>query len=144
VLGFSADGQKMFLYSQYNYYSEPVGNQGISVSRKIGGIWTTPQNEVVPFFQKNRAAPDGHITASKTVFVFSADTGVNGNDIYISFYIGSKWTDAKNLGTNINTMHQELSPWLSSDTKTLYFASNTPSSLGGFDIFHRIGLTVHG
>jgi len=52
----------------------------------------------------------------------------------VSLHVGTKWTEPKNLGAVINTENQELSPWLSADTKTLYFASNS-SSPDNFDIF---------
>lgn len=136
VLGFSPDGQKMFLYGHYTFDGEPAGSQGISVSRKTGTYWTVPHNEAVPAFQNKNVATGGHITPDKKVFVFSADTdGTYGKeDIYVSFHVGTKWTEPKNLGAGINTENQELSPWLSADTKTLYFASNSPSP-DNFDIF---------
>lgn len=137
VLGFSADGQKMFLYGHYTYFGDAAGSQGISVSRKIGGIWTNPQNETIPYFNNYIVGTGGHIIANKTVFIFSANAEQAGGheDIYVSFHDGSKWTAPKNLGPIINTKNQELTPWLSADTQTLYFASNTAASLGGFDIF---------
>ena len=137
VLGFSADGQKMFLYGHYTYYGEAAGSQGISVSKRTGGIWTTPHNETIPSFQNISVVPGGHITANKTIFVFSADVGASygQEDIYVSFHDSEKWTEPKNLGPTINSKSQELTPWLSADTKTLYFANNTAASLGRFDIF---------
>jgi len=136
VLGFSSDGQKMFLYGHYNFDGEEAGSQGISVSRRTGVGWTVPHNEAVPAFQNKSVATGGHITADKTVFVFSADTGgtYGKEDIFVSLHVGTKWTEPKNLGAVINTENQELSPWLSADTKTLYFASNS-SSPDNFDVF---------
>ncbi len=137
VLGFSSDGQKMFLYGHYTFDGEEAGSQGISVSRRTGVGWTVPHNETVPAFQNKSVATGGHITPDKTVFVFSADTGgTDGKeDIYVSLHVGTKWTEPKSLGAVINTENQELSPWLSANTKTLYFASNPSSSPGNFDIF---------
>jgi len=137
VLGFSSDGQRMFLYGHYTFDDEAAGSQGISVSRRTSAGWTSPHNEIIPNFQNKSVAMGGHITPDKTVFVFSADTkGSYGNeDIYVSFNVGARWTEPKNLGAIINTKNQELSPWLSADTKTLYFASNPTTSLGSFDIF---------
>ena len=137
VLGFSSDGQKMFLYGHYTFNGEAAGSQGISVSRRTGAGWTVPYNETIPDFQNNNVSTGGHITPDKKIFVFSANMkgSYGSEDIYVSFNVGSKWMEPKNLGATINTTNAELSPWLSTDTKTLYFASNTPSSLGGFDIF---------
>jgi len=106
------------------------------VSRRTGVGWTLPHNETVPAFQNRSVATGGHITPDKTVFVFSADMdGTYGKeDIYVSLHVGTKWTEPKNLGAIVNTENQELSPWLSADAKTLYFASNS-SSPNNFDIF---------
>jgi len=136
VLGFSSDGQKMFLYGHYTFDGEEAGSQGISVSRRTGVGWTVPHNEAVPAFQNKSVATGGHITPDKKVFVFSADTGgtYSKEDIYVSLHVGTKWTEPKNLGAVINTENQELSPWLSADTKTLYFASNSLSP-DNFDVF---------
>lgn len=136
VFGFSPDGQKMFLYGHYTFDGEQAGSQGISVSRRTGTYWTVPHNETVPAFQNKSVATGGHITPDKKVFVFSADMGgtYGKEDIYVSLHVGTKWTEPKNLGAIINTENQELSPWLSADTKTLYFASNA-SSPANFDVF---------
>jgi outer membrane protein OmpA-like peptidoglycan-associated protein len=40
-----------------------------------------------------------------------------------------------NLGPKINGPHDEDSPFLAVDNKTLYFSSNGEKSMGGFDIF---------
>jgi outer membrane protein OmpA-like peptidoglycan-associated protein len=136
VLGFSSDGQKMFLCGHYTFDGEVAGSHGISVSRRTGAGWTSPRNEMIPNFQ-NSTFKGGHITPDKKVFIFSAAMiGSHDNeDIFVSFNVGTQWTEPKNLGAIINTDSQEQTPWLSADTKTLYFASNTPSSLGSFDIF---------
>jgi outer membrane protein OmpA-like peptidoglycan-associated protein len=136
VLGFSSDGLKMFVYGHYTFDGEQAGSQGISVSRRTGAGWTVPHNEAVPAFQNKSVATGGHITPDKAIFVFSADTGgtYGKEDIYVSLHAGTKWTEPKNLGAVINTENQELSPWLSADTKTLYFASNS-SSPDNFDVF---------
>jgi len=41
-----------------------------------------------------------------------------------------------NLGSSINTSSQELTPSLSPDGKTIYFASNGRKGYGGFDFTH--------
>jgi hypothetical protein len=63
-----------------------------------------------------------------------------GRDLYISFWNGETGTEPVNLGDRINTPFEESSPFLSSDNKTLYFASKGHPGYGGFDIFvsHRL------
>lgn len=137
VLGFSADGNEMFLYGHYNANGSPSGSQGISVSKKSAVGWSIPKNETVPYFQNKSVATGGYITPDKTVFIFSADAqGSEGNeDIFVSINEGMHWTEPKNIGATVNTKYQELTPWLSIDTKTIYFSSNPETTLGSFDIY---------
>ncbi len=46
------------------------------------------------------------------------------------------WSAPKNLGNVINTKGHEKTPFLHTDSKTLYFSSNALPGLGGFDIFY--------
>ncbi len=39
------------------------------------------------------------------------------------------------MGSNINTDGDEMSPFIHFDGKTLYFASDGRTGLGGFDIY---------
>ncbi len=45
------------------------------------------------------------------------------------------WGEPINLGPTINTRGDEKSPYMHSDSKTLYFASNGHLGVGGYDIF---------
>jgi hypothetical protein len=56
-------------------------------------------------------------------------------DLYISYKTGDKWSEPENLGPNVNSPAQDTQPALSSDGKTLYFASNRAGSLGSLDIW---------
>ena len=47
-----------------------------------------------------------------------------------------RWTKPKNLGPIVNTKGQEKTPFLHTDSKTLYFASNGHPGVGGYDIYY--------
>ncbi len=136
VLGFSADGSEMFLYGHYSASGEAAASQGISVSRKTSTGWSLPRNETVPYFQNKSIATGGYITPDKSIFIFSAESrDTYGNeDIYISFRNGDQWSEPKNLGTEINSSQQELSPWWSHDKKTIFFSTNHETAFGSFDV----------
>lgn len=58
-------------------------------------------------------------------------------DIYKSERQGDgSWGPAINLGPEINTVGNEKSPFMHSDSYTLYFSSDEHVGLGGFDIFY--------
>jgi len=62
--------------------------------------------------------------------------GFGGCDIYISFKLpNGSWTQAENLGPNINTEFWESAPSLSPDKKDLYFSSRRSDGYGAGDIW---------
>ncbi|MCO5260457.1 MAG: OmpA family protein [Crocinitomicaceae bacterium] len=76
--------------------------------------------------------PDG----KNIYFVSDRPGGYGGRDIYrIVKMPDGRWSDPQNLGPKINSEFDEESPFIAIDNKTMYFASNGPSSIGGFDIF---------
>ena len=86
---------------------------------------------------------DVHINPEGTVLLISMNTlnSYGLEDIYIS--LKNKrgiWSDPKNLGPNINSRGFEISPFLSDNSKILYFASDGYNGLGDADIYysHRL------
>ncbi|HEY4799237.1 MAG TPA: hypothetical protein VII99_09210, partial [Bacteroidia bacterium] len=84
-------------------------------------------------------------TDEEVMLVASSRPGTADNpnygetDIYITRKLpNGTWSDLKNLGPNINTKYKEEFPKFSSDGKTIYFASQGHSSMGGFDIFKSV------
>lgn len=69
-------------------------------------------------------------------FVSDREGGYGGRDIYrIEKMPNGEWSDPMNLGPTINTKYDEDAPFIAVDNKTLYFSSNGPRSIGGFDVF---------
>ena len=71
--------------------------------------------------------------------VFVSDIYINGvseggTDLYVSYKVGESWSRPQNLGRVLNTIENELYPYLHYDG-TLYFASKGHNGFGGFDIF---------
>lgn len=48
---------------------------------------------------------------------------------------GKDWGEPFNLGAPVNTSYWESQPAISPDGSTLYFVSNRPGGLGGYDIW---------
>jgi hypothetical protein len=58
-----------------------------------------------------------------------------GLEIVVRHRLLNDWDDEEPLSDIINSVSDELNPWLLSDGTTLYFASNRPGSLGGLDLY---------
>lgn len=58
-----------------------------------------------------------------------------GLDLYYTTLTDSGWTEIKNLGPTVNTAADEVTPYISNDNKTLYFATNGRPGYGSMDLF---------
>lgn len=64
--------------------------------------------------------------------------GLGRCDIYVSHKSGKEWGEPFNLGTPVNSVYWESQPAISPDGGTLYFVSNRPGGLGGYDIWKSV------
>jgi tetratricopeptide (TPR) repeat protein len=63
--------------------------------------------------------------------------GIGGRDIYMSKKNSfGQWSSPVSLGINVNTIYDEEAPFLSFNDQILYFASNGPKSIGGYDVMY--------
>lgn len=74
-------------------------------------------------------------TDSFVIIASNRPGGLGGYDLYYTKRMGGIWKPSVNLGFNINTQFDEVSPSLAADGRTLFFSSNNLNSIGGFDIF---------
>jgi outer membrane protein OmpA-like peptidoglycan-associated protein len=80
--------------------------------------------------------PSVSFDGKEMIFVSDRPGGQGGSDLYISRKLpDGTWSEAQNLGPTINSPQNELTPFLHSDSRTLYFSSKGHNSLGGYDIF---------
>ena len=79
------------------------------------------------------------INQDRTVIYFATDQlpgGYGGKDIfYVARQYDGSWSEPMNVGPNVNTAWDEDMPFLHPNARVLYFSSNSPRSMGGFDIF---------
>lgn len=71
------------------------------------------------------------------IMAVNRDSSMGGSDLYISFLDEAKneWTAPLWLGKTLNSPHNEVTPFLTSDSKTLYFSSDRPGGYGGLDVY---------
>jgi OmpA-OmpF porin, OOP family len=134
----SADGQTMFMTLCYR--DGGVGSCDIYVSYLEGNQWSEPQNlGNVVNSEKWDAQPSVSADGNRLFFVSERVGGYGGNDIYMTEKtIFGEWGVPQNLGSIINTPFSEVSPFISPDGKTLYFASTGHPGYGDSDIFRSI------
>jgi len=108
------------------------------ISNKYGGEFDRGKPLPSPFNKfDNEGGPTLSIDNKLLIYTVSKMVGSYLNtDLYYSEFIDGKWTEIKSLGPKINGSDSwESQPSLSSDGKTLYFASNRRGGFGGIDIY---------
>lgn len=71
-------------------------------------------------------------------FASNAPNGFGGMDIWYCIIDSNNNISApKNAGKKINSEFDEICPWYYSKDSSLYFSSNRPESIGGFDVFSK-------
>jgi outer membrane protein OmpA-like peptidoglycan-associated protein/tetratricopeptide (TPR) repeat protein len=107
-------------------------------SKNIKGYWT----DIVPLERVNRpdtweSMPSVTADGKELYFVSNRSGGVGGYDIYKSIKDeNGEWSEPINIGKPINTSGDEKSPFIHTDTRTLYFSSNGRPGIGGYDIYY--------
>ncbi|MFA5329101.1 MAG: OmpA family protein [Prolixibacteraceae bacterium] len=137
----SSDGKLLFFTACTR--NDGRGSCDIYFSRNKGGEWSVPENAGEPVNSPSwESQPSISANGESLYFVSNRKGGKGGMDIWKCKLNGFSdwgtpiWGDAVNLGDSVNTPGNEMSPFIHSDGKTLYFASDYWPGMGGFDIFY--------
>ncbi len=130
-------------------------NCDICHSHFNGEYWSEIKNlgETVNNDDSWEAMPSITSDGNKIYFVSDREGGFGGYDIYfVTKKADGTWSEAINAGPSINTPGDESSPFIHTDSETLYFSSRNRydkdnkvtypghQGLGGYDIFYiRLG-----
>lgn len=107
--------------------------------------WSIPRNlgsGVNGFYWDSQpsVSADGSILA----FASNRPGGFGGRDIWLCLRAqDGGWGVPINAGAAINTVFDEITPWVAPDGRTLYFSSNGHPGIDGFDIY-SVGLDPDG
>jgi flagellar motor protein MotB len=114
-----------------------MGNCDIYFSAFNDGRWTEPSNLGSPVNTKQWESTPSISADGRTLFFSSSRPGgFGGKDIWLTrLNDKNQWMEPVNLGSQINTEGDEMSPFIHFDGKTLYFASDGRVGMGGFDLF---------
>lgn len=139
----SIDNKTLFI-TICEFVSRDYDNCDIYMSTRVGDGWSELKslgpniNGVKTWESQPSISADG-----KTLYFASireSNVGFDPDNPTSDIYYSTKdekgnWTKAKNLGSKINTPGNEKSPFIHSDSQTLYFSSDGHLGIGGYDIF---------
>lgn len=131
----SADGRTLIFTSCHGRPS--FGSCDLYISFKIGNEWTEPENMGANINTGAWESQPSLSSDGRTLFFVSDRKGGFGRrDIYMSrMDNNNKWLPAWNVGKEINTPDDEISPFIHFNGQILYFSSNGHPGMGGFDLF---------
>ena len=136
ICSVSPDGNTIMVINAY--HEDGSVEDGVSISRKTAFGWSKPKKQEIRDYYNLSYYQDYFQSNSGKVLLSAVqrDDSKGELDLYISFRTGEdSWSVPINLGSVINTEKAEFAPFLASDNKTLYFASNGHFGFGESDIF---------
>lgn len=122
-MAISPEGNELY----YTFFSTTPNQVVIMYTQLINGVWSVPT--IAPFSDIGMNlhpafSPDGkRIYFTSTRPLVKDGDRKNGADIWYVERKGSSWFEPINMGANINTVDNESSPTIMSDS-TLFFESN--------------------
>lgn len=151
----SPDGQYAFYTRRYKqktrttyasrYFEEFTFSKLLTHDDSLGDIYTEGQKMPYPFNDgRNQGAVSLTIDNNQLFITICEFNRVNNQpykncDIYVCNRINGNWSELINMGDSINGNNTwEGQPSISSDGKTLYFASAREDGFGGIDIYKSV------
>jgi hypothetical protein len=132
------DGKNMVIYQD----NEKLGVSGDLFLSSLGKSKTFPKPTGLNSpLNTSDLELEGCTTSDLKTMIISTDRkgGLGETDLYMLKQLpNGEWATPVNLGPNINTKYREAFPVYDEISHTLYFASEGPKSMGGFDIFKSV------
>lgn len=113
-------------------------NYDLYYSELIDGYWTEPKSLGDNINRPDSWESQPSLSSDGKILFFASDRpgSIGGSDIWFTRRNSDgTWRKPVNLGPVVNTELDERSPFLHTDSKTLYFSSNGHDCIGGQDIF---------
>jgi outer membrane protein OmpA-like peptidoglycan-associated protein len=137
VTSISPDNNSLYLIGKLQENTPPEDRVMVSHRTKTG--WSKPSPIHIKDLNLTSAVTDYSFGPDQRTIIMSLarDSTLGGRDLYISFLEESSntWTTPLWLGNNINSIYNEVTPYLAADNKTLYFSSDRPGGIGELDVY---------
>lgn len=131
-IGFTPDGM---------YFSQVTFDKGMYYGKVMLLANGKVEEVAIPFFKNKSPIQSGCVSKDGRYMILSleANNTYGVEDLYIvKKKADGSWDRAKNLGFQLNTEFQEITPFLAEDNRTLFFATNGRGGQGSFDLFYTV------
>lgn len=138
LINISPDNNRAYVSGIYDK-GRRIG-AGISYrDRNQDGSWTAPKAMEIKGFETDNTEISNYISSDGQIVIASLekDGGLGEEDLYVSVRGNDgEFGELINLGSTINSEAGDITPFLSADNQTLYFASESPErGFGSSDIY---------
>jgi outer membrane protein OmpA-like peptidoglycan-associated protein len=142
----TADNKDLYFIHNSNRFLDENSrlNQDLDIyhAKSVKGKWTKPIRLKEGINFKGIDEMGASISPDGSTLVYFTQGGMKskgGFDIYIvQKDPDGEWGMAKNIGSRVNTSHNEASPYLAPDGKSLYFSSDRPGGFGSYDFYKTV------
>ena len=137
ISSITPDGNSMVVILGNEYKNNKM-KPGLSIASKTSEGWSEIENLNVKGDYIYTDNGDYFLANNRQVLLLAIDRydAFGMKDLYVSFkQEDGSWTEPMNLGNDINTADEDLSPFLAADNETLYFSSRGYSGFGESDIY---------
>ncbi len=135
-VSFSQDGSRIYFTRNIPGTGSQPSRLGIFIADYSGGSWTNIRP--FPYNSNNYNVAHPSISSDGATLYFTSDMpgGYGGMDLYSSRLQAQSWSPPENMGSGINTEHDEVFPWIHQGGR-IYFSSNrTPG--GTLDLYYAL------
>ncbi len=132
---FEADETTMYLTRNSDKTSGNITVLDLFIAIERKGKWSD-NVQTMPLRKGNYSVAHAYLDTENRLLYFTSNMpgGFGGMDLYVSRLKDGFLSPPTNLGPGINTVGNELFPFIASDG-TLYFTSDGHPGLGGYDLF---------
>jgi hypothetical protein len=138
----SADQTKMY-FTRGKVENNPDFRTDLYFAECVNGKWQKPVKLPAPINMDLYTSTQPTLSEGQDYdvlyFVSDRPGGFGKNDLWYVVIKDGKYGEPINLGSNINTPGDEITPFYHDSTATLYFSSDYLPGLGGYDIFKSKG-----
>ncbi len=147
VTSVSPDNNTLYLIGKMKSDSPP--DERLYVTHKTSFGWSIPEAIKIKNLKARGLYTDYSFGPDQRTLLMAVDrdSTLGNRDLYVSFYNDSSksWSTPLWLGPDINSRFADMTPYLASDNKTLYFSSERASSamqggIGEADVYRSVRL----
>jgi len=142
VTSISPDNNSLYLIGKLRADTPPEDRVMVSHRTKSG--WSLPSPIRINGLGVKGIETDYAFGPDQRTLIMSVtrDSSLGGRDLYVSFLNeeSNSWSVPLWLGADINSIYNEITPYLAADNKTLYFSSDRPRGIGDLDVYRSTRL----